>query len=216
MLVIWLTFLGELEDDEKNLLYVAVSRAKKSLRLSQKIVNLIHLQKVLSLITMLSCELLLFGCLFPLQMQHVFSKKEGQLKSVFRISYLCVASSNRSILALNIKEILYLKLCVHPHVRVREKGVFNYFLTLESVLRDRFVRIRVNRRAIWRKTILFQVKMNACGGFCLAQPKWSNYKYHTPTHVLYSFYQSCIAGASSFLIPASFIYSPVSSVRAKL
>ena len=55
MLVIWLTFLGELEDDEKNLLYVAVSRAKKSLRLSQKIVNLIHLQKVLSLITMLSC-----------------------------------------------------------------------------------------------------------------------------------------------------------------
>ena len=47
MLVIWLTFLGELEDDEKNLLYVAVSRAKKSLRLSQKIVNLIHLQKVL-------------------------------------------------------------------------------------------------------------------------------------------------------------------------
>ncbi|XP_073249885.1 F-box DNA helicase 1-like [Porites lutea] len=38
-------YLGELEDDEKNLLYVAVSRAKKSLRLSQKIVNLIHLQK---------------------------------------------------------------------------------------------------------------------------------------------------------------------------
>ena len=58
MLVIWLTFLGELEDDEKNLLYVAVSRAKKSLRLSQKIVNLIHLQKVLSLITMLSCYFL--------------------------------------------------------------------------------------------------------------------------------------------------------------
>ena len=72
MLVIWLTFLGELEDDEKNLLYVAVSRAKKSLRLSQKIVNLIHLQKVLSLIT----KLLLFGCLFPLQMHHVFSKKK--------------------------------------------------------------------------------------------------------------------------------------------
>lgn len=37
--------LSELEEDEKNILYVAVSRAKKSLRLNQKIMSLIHLQK---------------------------------------------------------------------------------------------------------------------------------------------------------------------------
>ena len=62
-------------------------------------------------------ELLLFSCLFPLQMHTTyFLKKKVNSSlftrprlSVFRISYLRVASSNRSILALNIKEINWFK-----------------------------------------------------------------------------------------------------------
>ena len=114
MLVIWLTFLGELEEDEKNILYVAVSRAKKSLRLNQKIMNLIHLQKVLSLITTLSCCFLvvcfLSKCTTCLLKKKVNSSLFTRPRlSVFRISYLRVPPSNRSILALNIKETDWLK-----------------------------------------------------------------------------------------------------------
>lgn len=198
MLVIWLTFLGELEDDEKNLLYVAVSRAKKSLRLSQKIVNLLHLQKVLSLITMLSCCFLVV-CFLSKCTTYFQKRRSTQvrvqnflpLRSVFE-SFNSSLKHQRDIIPetmakwlwnvvipLEIRNLFFVvansRFCPSTCTHSR-KGHFSYFLTLESVLRDRFVRIRVNRRAIWRKTILFQVKMNACGGLCLAQPKWSNYK----------------------------------------
>ena len=114
MLVIWWTFLGELEEDEKNILYVAVSRAKKSLRLNQKIMNLIHLQKVLSLITTLSCCFLVVCFLSKCTTYFLKKKVSSSLftrprLSVFRISYLREASSNRSILASNIKETDWLK-----------------------------------------------------------------------------------------------------------